>query len=105
MHYLALFINTRSRLNNVWTNKSSHQGSLHFVYPFRSKQYNEANLKKALKLQKSMSAHMGCTEIFKPLENVFKNKPSASYSRQVSIPNVFQYFLTGMFMQMPHIKY
>ena len=81
-----------SRLNNVWTNKSSHKGSLHFVYPFRSKQYNEENLKKALKLQKSMSANMGGTEIFKPLENVFKNKPSASYSRQVSISNVFQYF-------------
>ena len=52
-----------------------------------------------------MSANMGGTEIFKPLKNVFKNKPSASYSRQVSIPNVFQYFWTGMFMQMPHMKY
>ncbi|XP_078314780.1 von Willebrand factor A domain-containing protein 5A-like isoform X2 [Crassostrea virginica] len=49
----------------------------------KSKQYNEENLKKALKLQKSMSANMGGTEIFKPLENVFKNKPSASYSRQI----------------------
>ncbi|XP_048773308.1 von Willebrand factor A domain-containing protein 5A-like isoform X1 [Ostrea edulis] len=49
----------------------------------KSKSYNEKNLEKAMHLQRKMGADMGGTEIFKPLENVFKNKPSGSYARQV----------------------
>ncbi|XP_048773306.2 von Willebrand factor A domain-containing protein 5A-like isoform X2 [Ostrea edulis] len=49
----------------------------------KSKPYNEENLEEAMHLQRNMRADMGGTEIFKPLENVFKNKPSGSYARQV----------------------
>jgi hypothetical protein len=51
---------------------------------FRSKPYNEENLEEAMDLQRNMRADMGGTEIFKPLENIFQNKPSGSYARQVS---------------------
>jgi hypothetical protein len=56
-----------------------------FIIILRSVEYNEENLEKALDLQKSMEADMGGTEIFKPLHNVLKNKPSGSYARQVSV--------------------
>ncbi|XP_055997226.1 von Willebrand factor A domain-containing protein 5A-like isoform X3 [Ostrea edulis] len=49
----------------------------------KSKPYNEETLEKALELQRNMCADMGGTEIFKPLENIFKNKHSGSYARQV----------------------
>ncbi|XP_061170037.1 von Willebrand factor A domain-containing protein 5A-like [Saccostrea echinata] len=49
----------------------------------KSVEYNEKNLEEALNLQKRMKADMGGTEIFKPLDNVFSNKPSGSYARQV----------------------
>lgn len=49
----------------------------------KSKQYTESTLKQALTLQKSMTADMGGTEIFKPLESVFEKKSSDSYARQI----------------------
>ncbi|XP_061170036.1 von Willebrand factor A domain-containing protein 5A-like [Saccostrea echinata] len=49
----------------------------------KSVEYNEKNLEEALNLQKTMEADMRGTEIFKPLENVFSNKPSGFYARQV----------------------
>lgn len=49
----------------------------------KSQPYTESTLKKALSLQESMTAEMGGTEIFKPLESVFKNKSSDSYARQI----------------------
>ncbi|XP_061170034.1 von Willebrand factor A domain-containing protein 5A-like [Saccostrea echinata] len=49
----------------------------------KSKQYNEENLEEALNLQKKMDANMGGTEIFKPLERVFRSKPIDSYARQI----------------------
>lgn len=49
----------------------------------KSEQYTESTLKQALTLQKSMTADMGGTEIFKPLESVFKKKSSDSYARQI----------------------
>ncbi|XP_061170035.1 von Willebrand factor A domain-containing protein 5A-like [Saccostrea echinata] len=49
----------------------------------RSLEYNEKNLQNAMDLQKNMIADMGGTEIYKPLEDIFKNKPADSYARQV----------------------
>ncbi|XP_062620573.1 von Willebrand factor A domain-containing protein 5A-like isoform X2 [Saccostrea cucullata] len=49
----------------------------------RSLEYNENNLQSAMDLQKNMMADMGGTEIYKPLEDIFKNKSSDSYARQI----------------------
>ncbi|XP_062620555.1 von Willebrand factor A domain-containing protein 5A-like [Saccostrea cucullata] len=53
-----------------------------FLFP-KSQQYNEENLEEALNLQKKMDADMGGTEIYKPLEEVFRTKPINSYARQI----------------------
>ncbi|XP_062620575.1 von Willebrand factor A domain-containing protein 5A-like isoform X2 [Saccostrea cucullata] len=58
-------------------------GSRFYTLFPKSEEYNEENLEEALNLQKTMEADMGGTEIFRPLENVFSNKLSCSYARQV----------------------
>lgn len=50
---------------------------------FRSSKYDENSLKVAMQLQKNLQADMGGTEIFRPLESVFKNRLSGCHSRQV----------------------
>lgn len=68
----------------------------------RSQPYTESTLKEALSLQESMTADMGGTEIFKPLESVFKNKSSDSYARQV---HVLSYIYTNVYVQLIIMKY
>ena len=45
--------------------------------------YNKKTLEEALALQKKMNADMGGTEIYKPLEEIYKTKPTKNFNRQV----------------------
>lgn len=48
-----------------------------------SSKYDDNSLKQAMQLQKNIQADMGGTEIFTPLESVFKNRLSGCHSRQI----------------------
>lgn len=53
------------------------------IIRFGSSKYDENSLKVAMQLQKNLQADMGGTEIFRPLESVFKNRLSGCHSRQI----------------------
>lgn len=72
-------IKTSNLQNQEDVNSSGHNfGSI-----FRSKIYSDSSLDEALKLQKSMNADMGGTEILDPLKKVYSQKCNPNYPRQV----------------------
>ncbi|XP_061169693.1 von Willebrand factor A domain-containing protein 5A-like isoform X2 [Saccostrea echinata] len=78
----ALLLLLKSLPVDCLFNVVSFGSDFSFLFP-KSEQYNEENLEEAINLQKKMDADMGGTEIFKPLECVFKTKPTDSYARQI----------------------
>ncbi|XP_060552028.1 von Willebrand factor A domain-containing protein 5A-like [Ruditapes philippinarum] len=81
----ALFLFLKSLPSNCYFNIISFGSQYSSLFSSGSKKYTRSRLTKAIRVQKLMNADMGGTEILKPLEYVFNNKPIPSHPRRVFI--------------------
>lgn len=73
-------------------NVISFGSSYSLLFPKGSEVYSETTLKKACKLQETMEADMGGTEILQPLKQVYAQSPKAGYARQILLLSDGQVF-------------
>ncbi|KAK4319875.1 hypothetical protein Pmani_009220 [Petrolisthes manimaculis] len=78
---LLLFL--KSLPQGCYFNIVSFGSHFEALFPNGSLQYTEETLKEAVKLQETMKADMGGTEILKPLKSIYSNPPKPEYSRQI----------------------
>ena len=77
MSYSNKYINTITLTSRTYASKVI----LHLFY--RSEEYSEENVTKAIEHQKEMEADMGGTEILLPLSAIYSQKCTPGYPRQV----------------------
>ncbi|KAK4314495.1 hypothetical protein Pmani_014200 [Petrolisthes manimaculis] len=78
---LLLFL--KSLPQGCYFNIVSFGSHFEALFPNGSLQYTEGTLKEAVKLQETMEADMGGTEILNPLKSIYSNPPKPEYSRQI----------------------
>ncbi|KAK3886875.1 hypothetical protein Pcinc_008988 [Petrolisthes cinctipes] len=78
---LLLFL--KSLPQGCYFNIVSFGSHFEALFPNGSLQYTEGTLKEAVKLQETMKADMGGTEILNPLKSIYSNLPKPEYSRQI----------------------
>ena len=82
---LALEYFIRSLPTSCFFNIVSFGSSSFSVFRDGSKEYNETSMQKALESVKSMTANMGGTEIYEPLNKIFNEKSNSGLLRQIIV--------------------